>query len=59
MTDLTALTDTELATLLGDAYTETQRRATLNGRLWTSTVAANTWAPGVYGWTDNGPAGHR
>lgn len=25
-------------------------KVTHNGKRWTSTVAANTWEPGVYGW---------
>ena len=29
---------------------------THNGRHWTSNIAANPYAPGVYGWTDHGPA---
>ena len=31
-------------------------KVTHNGRLWTSNAANNTWEPGVYGWTDIGPA---
>ena len=41
-----------------DAYSFGDQR-THNGRLWESTVAGirrNTWAPGVYGWKDIGPA---
>ena len=26
------------------------------GRHWTSNIAANTYTPGVYGWTNHGPA---
>jgi hypothetical protein len=26
-----------------------------NGHLWESTINANVWEPGVYGWTDLGP----
>ena len=29
---------------------------THSGRHWTSNIAANTYAPGVYGWTNLGPA---
>ena len=29
---------------------------THNGRHWTSNIAANPYAPDVYGWTDHGPA---
>lgn len=32
-------------------------RVTYNGRRWRSTTAANVWAPGVYGWVDEGAAG--
>ena len=27
-----------------------------NGRRWTADVGNNHWEPGVYGWTDAGPA---
>lgn len=33
----------------GDAYA-LGARVTHNGQTWESTVAANVWAPGVYGW---------
>ncbi len=31
-------------------------RVTHGGHLWESSAAANVWEPGVYGWTDLGPA---
>lgn len=31
-------------------------RVTHEGHLWESSAAANVWEPGVYGWTDLGPA---
>lgn len=31
-------------------------RVSHNGRHWQNTTAANTWEPGVFGWTDIGPA---
>lgn len=31
-------------------------QVTHNGRRWTSTAADNHWEPGVFGWTDAGPA---
>lgn len=34
-----------------DAY-NTGDRVTYNGKTWESTVDANVWAPGVYGWTE-------
>ena len=35
-----------------DAYKKDDR-VSHNGNTWTSTVAANVWEPGVYGWTKN------
>ena len=34
-----------------DAYTK-GAKVTHNGNKWTSDVDANTWEPGVYGWTE-------
>lgn len=34
-----------------DAYARGDR-VTYNGKTWTSTIAANVWAPGVYGWKE-------
>jgi hypothetical protein len=31
-------------------------RVTYNGNVWENTTAANVWQPGVFGWTDLGPA---
>lgn len=31
-------------------------KVTHNGRAWQSDIDNNTWEPGVYGWTDLGPA---
>ena len=38
----------------GDAYA-VGAKVTYNGRRWVSEVAGNIWAPGVYGWRDEGP----
>ena len=38
-----------------DAYAKDAKVAH-KGRTWTSTAASNVWAPGVYGWTEIGPA---
>ena len=38
-----------------DSYAK-DAKVTHKGRIWTSTAASNVWAPGVYGWTDIGPA---
>lgn len=49
VTDEGALAEWVQPTGAHDAY-KAGARVTHNGQAWTSTVDANTWEPGVYGW---------